>query len=63
MGGLRPNIMPQIKLAAAGAEPQMRPYLGNTSMESYGRSNCTGCHKAAAVTPADTSFSTDSISD
>jgi hypothetical protein len=59
MGNLRTDIMPQINLAATGAEPQMRPYLGNTSMESYGRSNCTGCHKAAAVKPDETSYSTD----
>lgn len=26
----------------------MRPYLGNNSMESYDRPNCTGCHKTAS---------------
>lgn len=59
LGGLRPDLYPQIDLAPAGAEPQPRPYLANTSMESYGRSNCTGCHKAAAVVPSSDSISTD----
>jgi hypothetical protein len=27
-----------------------RPFLGNTTMESYDRSNCTGCHAKAVVT-------------
>lgn len=43
-----------------GAEPQPRPYLANTSMESYGRSNCIGCHKAATIMmDPSTSLSTD----
>lgn len=27
----------------------MRPFLGNITMESYGKSNCIGCHSRAAI--------------
>lgn len=30
-----------------------RPFLGNTSMESYDRANCAGCHAKAILTNAD----------
>jgi len=37
-----------------------RPFLGNTSMESYDRSNCLGCHAKAVVTnDKDDKISTD----
>ena len=30
--------------------PLNKPFLGNTTMESYDRSNCTGCHAKARIT-------------
>jgi hypothetical protein len=36
----------------------LAPYLANTTMESYERSVCMGCHQGAAV-PAGNKVSTD----
>lgn len=48
-------ILPKV---AAGTA--MKPVLGNTTMESYDRSNCIGCHaKAAFTNSGSTSLSTD----
>ena len=33
-----------------GLDVTMRPWLGNTSMESYERSNCSGCHGIGLAT-------------
>ena len=35
---------PSPKTTVTGADGAQRPFLGNTSMESYERSNCTACH-------------------
>jgi hypothetical protein len=43
----RPMIQPQVDISGDGETT--RPYLGNTSMETYVRSNCTGCHSGAEV--------------
>lgn len=59
-GRSREAILPQVFLLANGSEPQLRPYLANSSMESYGRSNCIGCHIQAAIKNAvNTKLSTD----
>lgn len=48
-------ILPKIPLGSA-----MKPILGNTTMESYDRSNCMGCHaKATFTNSAGTPLSTD----
>lgn len=39
------NIGPSVDLAGKGP----RPILGNTSMESYERANCEGCHSKSSV--------------
>ena len=38
-------IEPKIETLGGG----MRPFLGNITMESYGKSNCVGCHSRAAI--------------
>ncbi len=43
----RDSIQPQVDIAGNGQST--RPFLGNTSMESYVRSNCMGCHSNATV--------------
>lgn len=48
-GRTRNGIHPQVVLLQQGMPAQWRPYLGNSSMESYGRSNCIGCHLQAGV--------------
>ncbi len=48
-------ILPKVAVGSA-----MKPILGNTSMESYDRSNCIGCHaKATFTNDAGTPLSTD----
>jgi hypothetical protein len=48
-------ILPKV---AAGSA--MKPLLANTTMESYDRSNCIGCHAKASITnSAGTALSTD----
>jgi hypothetical protein len=38
----------------------MRPFLGNITMESYGKSNCIGCHSRALIDNAEgESYNTD----
>lgn len=37
--------------SVTGDDEKQRPFLGNTSMESYERSNCTGCHSKGYATP------------
>jgi hypothetical protein len=50
-------ILPKVQ---AGTGTAMKPLLGNTSMESYDRSNCMGCHSKAELTnSAGTALSTD----
>lgn len=59
-GRSRDTIFPQVFLLASGKEPQLRPYLANSSMESYGRSNCIGCHVQGSIkNAADATLSTD----
>lgn len=43
------DYAPQVTLTASGSSPQTVPYLANSSMESYERSNCMGCHTNALV--------------
>lgn len=43
----RPLQRPQI--AVSSPEGQTRPFLGNSSMESYERSNCNACHGKSTV--------------
>ncbi len=43
----RSTIEPQIDIPFPMGDT--RPYLGNTSMESYNRSDCLGCHSKAVV--------------
>ncbi|MBM3667997.1 MAG: hypothetical protein FJW90_11090 [Actinobacteria bacterium] len=49
----REKILPQIPIMAdpggVGPEVPTRPWLGNSSMESYERSNCTGCHSRGGI--------------
>ncbi|MEE3327052.1 MAG: hypothetical protein VX252_06950, partial [Myxococcota bacterium] len=50
----RNSILPQIQLEGSifdHPNRSSRPFLGNSSMESYIRSNCMGCH-ASAYLPA-----------
>lgn len=44
--------LPQIDVAAdpGGTEVSSRPWLGNSSMESYERSNCNACHAKTSIT-------------
>lgn len=42
---------PLPKTPVKGKNGDERPFLGNTSMESYERSNCTGCHVKGLNTP------------
>lgn len=59
-GRSRDALFPQVFLLADGAEPQLRPYLGNSTMESYGRPNCIGCHIRASIkNAANNGLSTD----
>lgn len=47
---------PQVAVDAdpgGGTVVPTRPFLGNTSMESYERSNCNACHSRAKLTNAD----------
>jgi hypothetical protein len=44
------NIAPLVTIDG-GAE---KPFLGNTALESYERSNCTGCHAKAKLTHTET---------
>ena len=38
----------------------MKPFLGNITMESYGKSNCTGCHARAVINNSGgTTYNTD----
>ena len=56
------NILPQTSVL--GADGLTRSYLANTSMESYERSNCLGCHSKSINTedPNTTpNFSTDFV--
>jgi hypothetical protein len=43
----RTLIRPQVPVE--GDDQSTRPFLGNTSMESYSRPNCMGCHTNASV--------------
>lgn len=43
----RPQVPIEAQPGGAGSEVGSRPWLGNTSMESYERSNCLGCHSKA----------------
>jgi hypothetical protein len=43
----RDLILPQVDVSGAGQAT--RPILANTSMESYVRANCMGCHTNATV--------------
>jgi hypothetical protein len=46
----RDSILPQVNIPVEGDdEPTTRPFLANTSMESYVRANCMGCHTNASV--------------
>ncbi len=59
----RTKQRPQIGISADpddGDAVSTRPWLGNTSMESYERSNCTACHaKADLQTDSDLEINTD----
>lgn len=50
----RERTFPQVDIPATndpeGLNVQRRPWLGNTSMESYERSNCSGCHGIGLAT-------------
>lgn len=53
----RTLIEPQVNIASPSSST--RPYLGNTSMESYSRSDCMGCHANATVNGVKDAPSTD----
>jgi hypothetical protein len=53
----RDLLLPQVDLTGTGASP--RPFLANTSMESYVRSDCTGCHQKSTVDGTSKTVSTD----
>lgn len=56
-GGVNDNLVDPKITTANG---QMKSLLANTSMESYDRSNCIGCHSKAHITnTAGTALSTD----
>jgi len=56
----RTMLQPQVDVSAtADMDATTRPFLGNTSMEAYVRSNCTGCHSAATISGESDSPSTD----
>ena len=44
------NIAPLVTIDGG----QTKPFLGNTAMESYERSNCTGCHAKASFSHQET---------
>ncbi len=50
----REDQLPQVAIAAdpggSGDEETSRPWLGNTSMESYERANCNACHGKTSIT-------------
>lgn len=50
-------IRPQVALS----DGTTRPWLANTSMESYERSNCLGCHSKTTVKEQNPNLSTDFI--
>ncbi len=59
-------ITPTIVLTGLATNPpptgvQKRPILGNTSMESYERSTCLGCHSKSTIGEKGTTPSTDFI--
>ena len=45
-------IQPTVDVTATDGSIQQIPFLANTSMESYERSNCLACHSKAAYTNA-----------
>jgi hypothetical protein len=53
----RDLVRPQVDLAATGVST--RPFLANTSMESYVRSDCLGCHAKSTVDGTSKTVSTD----
>jgi hypothetical protein len=53
----RTEILPQVDVSGDGSDT--RPILGNTSMETYVRSNCMACHADSTVDGTTTSASTD----
>ncbi|MEZ5863733.1 MAG: hypothetical protein R3D25_06540 [Geminicoccaceae bacterium] len=55
----RTLIEPQVNIASPSSPT--RPYLGNTSMESYSRSDCMGCHANATVDGTKGAPSTDQM--
>lgn len=58
-GADRTLIEPQVDIASPSSST--RPYLGNTSMESYSRSDCMGCHANATVDGGKNAPSTDQM--
>lgn len=58
-GADRTLIEPQVNIGSTQAST--RPYLGNTSMESYSRADCMGCHANAAVDGKSGAPSTDQM--
>lgn len=54
---MRNLIQPQVDFSAVGASS--RPFLANTSMESYVRSDCLGCHAKSTVDGTSSTVSTD----
>ncbi len=55
----RTLIEPQVDIASPSSPT--RPYLGNTSMESYSRADCMGCHANATVDGGKSTPSTDQM--
>ncbi len=54
----RDDILPQVDVTGDGEDT--RPILGNTSMETYVRANCMGCHAMSDIEVDDTTtYSTD----
>lgn len=49
-------IEPKVELSS-----ESRPFLGNTSMESYERSNCMGCHSKSTVNETADALGTDFV--
>ncbi len=45
----------QPKSPVTGTDGQQRPYLGNSSMESYERPDCMGCHSKSTIDETDAS--------
>ena len=53
-GAGRQKQLPQVAVDATSAgSTKTRPFLANNSMESYGRSNCNGCHSGATFKNAE----------